>query len=64
MEHKHGEPKGSPYDHNAPVVCEACKAELKEALIENFEMFCNKYGTEFDIRKIADLLAKYEVNND
>lgn len=63
MEHQHVS-KGSPYDHSAPVTCLACKVMLREALIRNFKKSCEKYGTPFDLRIIADMLDKYkEVEN-
>lgn len=58
--HQHQTKFGPPYDWNAPVTCPACKEELREALINNYQFFCAKYGTEPDLRNIADLLAQYE----
>lgn len=58
--HNHDAPKGPPYDHNAPVTCEDCKIYLHDALVKNFKKSCAKYGTKFDTRLIADLLAPYE----
>lgn len=60
MEHVHVN-KGMPYDHNAPIDCDACKVWLREKLIENYLYFCDKYGTEPDLRNITDMLVKYEV---
>jgi hypothetical protein len=60
MEHIHPEPEGSPFNFNKPITCLACKAELKKALINNYRFFCEKYGTEFDVRNIADLLRRYD----
>lgn len=59
-EHEHGEPEGSPYDHNKPITCPACKTMLAASLRSAYDKACNKYGTRYDERDIADLLAKYE----
>ena len=60
MEHVHGEPQGSPYDHNKPITCPACKTLLAAALRKAYAKACKKYGTEYDERNIADLLRRYE----
>jgi hypothetical protein len=64
MEHNHTPQFGPPYEWNKPVTCEACKAELKDALIANFKKSCEKYGTDFDLRLIADLLLPYGMEVD